>query len=240
MSEPRLRWTVFALASAAFWLSFFHRVAPAAVAGDLSRAFEVGGAALGALAATYFYVYAVMQLPTGVLVDTLGPRRVLAAGGVAAGVGSILFGWADSVAVAALGRTLAGLGVSVAFICMLKLHANWFEDRRFATASGFSNVIGVTGALCATAPLAWLVTVVSWRSVFVAIGVASLLLAACTWALARDHPPRAAIRPGDSVLAGQWHHGLAEVLRNRATWPCFWANFGMAGSYMSFIGLWAV
>src|SRR5512147_1336107 len=169
-----LRWLVFALASAAFFLSFFHRVAPGALAGELTSTFAVGGAALGALAATYFYIYAVMQLPTGVLVDTLGPRLVLTVGGVIAGVGSIIFGTAESVGAAAAGRTLAGLGVSVAFVCLLKLNASWFEERRFATMSGFGNVIGIVGALIATAPLAWFITIVSWRSVFVAVGLASL------------------------------------------------------------------
>ncbi|MGZ9066715.1 MAG: MFS transporter, partial [Burkholderiales bacterium] len=86
-----MRWIAFGLAVAAFFLSFFHRVAPAAIASDLTAAFNVTGAALGALAATYFYVYAAIQLPTGVLADTLGPRKVLAAGGFAAGIGSLVF-----------------------------------------------------------------------------------------------------------------------------------------------------
>jgi MFS family permease len=206
----------------------------------LTRAFEMSGAALGALAATYFYVYTVMQLPTGVLADTLGPRRVLTAGGIIAGLGAILFGLADTTAAAVVGRTLAGLGVSVAFVSLLKLNANWFHERHFATASGLSQVVGICGALAATAPLAWLITIVSWRSVFVAIGAASLLLAALTWWLARDHPDRQPAPSTAPPAADRWYVGLAEVLRNRATWPCFWANFGMSGSYMSFIGLWAV
>jgi MFS family permease len=148
-----------------------------------------------------------------------------------------MFGLAESVAVAAAGRTLAGLGVSVAFISLLKLNANWFEERRFATASGAAQVIGLSGALLATAPLAWIVTLVSWRSVFVAIGAASLLVAGLTWVLARDHPDGQATR---QPIAQRWYHGLGEVMRNRATWPCFWVNFGISGSYMSFIGLWAV
>jgi MFS family permease len=206
----------------------------------LTRAFEMSGAALGALAATYFYVYTLMQLPTGVLADTLGPRRVLTAGGGIAGLGAILFGLADTTAAAVAGRTLAGLGVSVAFVSLLKLNANWFHERHFATASGLSQVVGICGALAATAPLAWLITIVSWRSVFVAIGAVSLLLAALTWWLARDHPDRQPAPSTAPPAADRWYVGLAEVLRNRATWPCFWANFGMSGSYMSFIGLWAV
>jgi len=237
-ATARLRWLVFALGAGAFFLSFFHRVAPGAIAGELARSFEMSGAMLGALAATYFYVYTVMQLPTGVLVDTLGPRRILSAGGVIAGIGSIVFGMADTVALAALGRTLAGLGVSVAFISLLKLTANWFDERRFATASGIAQVLGISGAFLATAPLAWLVTMVSWRAVFVAVGITSLVLAALTFALARDHPQHHV--PAASDAAERWHHGLSEVMRNRATWPCFWVNFGVSGSYMSFIGLWAV
>lgn len=230
---------MFALGAGAFFISFFHRVAPAAIAEELARTFGMSGAALGALAATYFYVYAVMQLPTGVLADTLGPRRILTAGSLVAGVGSILFGGADSAIVAATGRTLVGLGVSVAFVSLLKLNASWFEEGRFATVSGIGQVIGISGAFAATVPLAWLITFVAWRSVFIAAGAASLVIAVLTWVLVRDRPEdgRDPVQPPAAV---RWHHGLREVLCNRATWPCFWVNFGMSGSYMSFIGLWAV
>lgn len=235
MSATRLRWLVFGLGGAAFWLAFVHRVAPVAIADELTRAFQVNGAALGALAATYFYVYTVMQVPTGVLVDTLGPKRVLTVGGVVAGVGSMLFGYADTLWGAALGRALAGLGVSVAFVALLKICAQWFAERHFATVASGVNFIGLLGALSATVPLAWLVTIVSWRTVFIGVGVASLVVAALTWWLAEDHASSSAQR---SVGAHRWRADLAAVLKNRATWPAFWVNFGLSGSYMCFIGLW--
>ena len=97
------------VAVAAYLLSFFHRVAPAAISGDLQSAFAIGGAQLGTLAATYFYVYTLMQIPTGVLSDTLGPRRILFWGGLVAGVGALLFGLAPSFELAFAGRTLVGL-----------------------------------------------------------------------------------------------------------------------------------
>jgi MFS family permease len=229
-----VRCIVFALGGAAFWLAFFHRVAPVSIADDLTRAFAVNSAALGALAATYFYVYTLMQIPTGVLVDTLGPKRVLTVGGLVAGVGSLLFGVADSFWAAAFGRTLAGLGVSVAFVALLKISAQWFEERHFATVASGVNFIGLCGALSATVPLAWLITVMSWRDVFVAIGVASLLVALLTWWLAEDHLTTATHNPASR----DWRADLAAVLKNRATWPAFWVNFGLSGSYMCFIGLW--
>jgi len=70
-------------------LSFFHRTAPAAIAGELVRAFDISSAVLGTLAATYFYVYTVLQIPVGVLADTMGPRKLLAGGSFVAGLGSL-------------------------------------------------------------------------------------------------------------------------------------------------------
>ena len=143
------------LAVVAYLLSFFHRVAPGAIAGDLQSDFAIGGAQLGMLAATYFYIYTVMQVPTGVLADTLGPRRLLFWGGLMAGAGAILFGLAPGFGLAFVGRTLVGLGVSVTFIAMLKLIAIGFDERRFASMTGLCMLIGNFGSILAGAPLAW-------------------------------------------------------------------------------------
>ena len=244
----RLRWTAFVIVGLAYVLSFFHRFAPAAISGDLQQTFHASAAALGGLAATYFYVYTLMQIPTGILVDTLGPRRVVTMGGVIAGIGSLLFGLADTLTAASVGRLLVGLGVSVTFISMLKLNAAWFHDRHFATMTGATILLGNAGSLLAAAPLAWALTYVSWRTVFVAVGVFSLLLAVLAWWLVRNHPGEAglpSLRELDGKAAhlphsGHWYEGLKIVLKNRATWPGLWVNMGLAGSLFAFAGLWAV
>src|SRR5512144_2023100 len=122
----RARRTVFAIVLANFVLSFFHRTAPAAIANELAQTFSIGGALLGTLAATYFYVYTVLQIPVGVLADTWGPRRLLAAGSFTAAVGSVAFAIAPSWEIAAAGRTLVGVGVASAFIAILKVSAVWY------------------------------------------------------------------------------------------------------------------
>lgn len=244
----RLSWAAFFIVGLAYALSFFHRFAPAAISGDLQQAFHASSAQLGGLAATYFYVYTLMQIPAGVLVDTLGSRRVVAVGGLVAGAGSILFGMADTLAIASAGRLLVGLGVSVTFIALLKLNASWFHDRHFATMTGATILLGNMGSLLAAAPLAWALTYVSWRTAFVAVGVLSLLLALLAWRLVRDHPGEAglpSLRELDGKAAhppheGHWYDGLLVVLRNLATWPGLWVNMGLAGSLFAFGGLWAV
>ncbi|MFA7398901.1 MAG: MFS transporter [Sideroxydans sp.] len=244
----RLRWTAFIVVGLAYVLSFFHRFAPAAISGDLQQTFHASGAELGGLAATYFYVYMIMQIPTGILADTLGPRRVVAIGGLIAGIGSVMFGMADSLAAASVGRVLVGLGVSVTFISLLKLNASWFHDRHFATMTGATILVGNVGSLLAAAPLAWALGFVSWRTVFVAVGTLSLILAALDWWLVRNKPSDAGLpsmreldgKEAHPLHTGHWYDGLLIVLGNRATWPGLWVNMGIAGSLFAFAGLWAV
>lgn len=244
----RLRWTAFIVVGLAYVLSFFHRFAPAAISGDLQQTFHASGAELGGLAATYFYVYMIMQIPTGILADTLGPRRVVAIGGLIAGIGSMMFGMADSLATASVGRLLVGLGVSVTFISLLKLNASWFHDRHFATMTGATILMGNVGSLLAAAPLAWALGFVSWRTVFVAVGVFSLILAVLDWWLVRNQPSDAGLpsmreldgKEAHPLHTGHWYDGLLIVLKNRATWPGLWVNMGIAGTLFAFVGLWAV
>ena len=221
------------VAIAAYLLSFFHRVAPAAISGDLQVSFAIGGAQLGTLAATYFYVYTLMQIPTGVLADTLGPRRILFWGGLVAGVGAILFGLAPTFELAFAGRTLVGLGVSVTFIAMLKLLAIGFEERRFATLTGLCMLIGNIGPMLAGAPLAWATQAAGWRQVFVVVGLLSFAMAFASRAWVIEVPT-------GKVDRAAWLTGLGSVLKNRKTWPGFFANTGLAGAFFAFAGLWAV
>jgi len=238
------RRVVFGLALASFVLSFFHRTAPAAIAVELARTFDISSTVLGTLAATYFYVYTVLQIPVGVLADTLGPRRLLAYGSAVAAVGSLLFSLAPAWEVAALGRTLVGVGVAVAFISTLKLSAVWFSPQRFATLAGVTMFAGNLGAVVAGAPLAWIITLTSWRVVFVGLAALSAALALATWMRVRDRPQDMGFAPVSEVPASaglvRWRAALGQVLANPATWPPFIVNLGVGGSFLAFAGLWAV
>jgi MFS family permease len=129
----------------------------------------------------------------------------VALGGLVAGLGSIAFGAAGSLGVASLGRALVGLGVSVTFIALLKLVAAWFREREFATLSGLVMFMGNLGAVLSAAPLAWAVTLTSWRNVFAGIGVSSLAGATLTWLLVRDRPEDAGL-PSMRELEGKAAH----------------------------------
>lgn len=220
---------------AAYMLSFFHRFAPAGIASDLAAAFQTSAASLGVLAATFFYVYALVQIPTGILVDTVGPRRTLLAGGVLAAAGSLIFGLASDLGLAMLGRTVIGLGVAVVFVAMLKLIALWYPENRFASIVGLTLLLGNAGSMLAGTPLATLSEMASWRAAFVGTACISLALTVAIWALVRDVPHTAAAPLDRRGIV----EGLMTVLRNRFTWPAVMVNFGICGSFFAFGGLWA-
>src|SRR5574343_1071850 len=227
---------IFIVVMAAYTLSFFQRFAPASIAQDLALAFDTSAASLGVLAATYFYVYTLMQVPTGVLVDTLGPRRILLLGGIISFAGSLWFGLAADLSQALIGRTLVGLGVSVTFIAMLKIIALSFEEHRFASLTGLGVFVGNIGSVLAGVPLALAATEVGWRSVFVAVAIASLLFGTLAWWMMRQSTAMGGVKVDRTVVVG----GLWSVLRNRQTWTPALTNLGMCGSYFTFAGLWAM
>ena len=96
----RYRWLIFIILLVGYLLVNFHRVSSAVVAPELTEAFHVSGAILGVLASAYFYPYALMQLPSGLLSDSLGPRKAVTLFTLIAAAGAVLFGLYPNVSVA--------------------------------------------------------------------------------------------------------------------------------------------
>jgi sugar phosphate permease len=244
----RLRWGGYAVLILAYMTVYFHRMAPGVVASDLMAAFHASGAALGSLAAMYYYVYTAMQIPAGVLADTLGARVGVTLGCLVAGAGSMLFGLAETIEVASFGRLLVGFGVSVVFVGLMRSNTQWFSQRRYGLISGVTLMLGNLGSILAAGPLALLLGLTSWRSVFVVMGVLSLGVAGLTIWLVRNRPEDAGL-PSVREMEGQpphperhrhWVLDLRGVLTTGTIWPNFFVMFGVTGSLFAFAGLWGV
>ncbi|ADU67122.1 MFS transporter [Desulfurispirillum indicum] len=244
----RLRWIIYGLLAASFISVFFHRIAPGVVAGELMAAFNTSAVALGSLAAAYYYVYTAMQIPSGILADTLGPRVCVTAGGVLAGLGSLLFALAPDYSTAMAGRLLVGLGVSVVFVAFMKSNTQWFSERSYGVISGLTIFLGNLGGVFAAAPLGLILDVLSWRTVFVLAGIVSLGLAVASAIVVRNRPEDAGF-PSIREMEGQlthperqqsWLADLRQVLANPRIWAAMLMNVGMLGGLLAFAGLWGV
>lgn len=242
-SLDRYKWVVWAILAFAFLIVFFHRYATAVVADNLINDLGLTGAELGVLASMYFYAYAAMQIPAGILADYVGPRRTAAAGMALAALGAGLFSLAGQRDLAYLGRLLVGLGVGVIFVCTLKMQSVWFRVSEFATISGLTSIVGNTGGILATTPLAILVVQVGWRPTFRYIALVSLAVAVLIWLLVRDRPEQlgfVAPQPATDRPVAGLRQALVSVLGNRATWPNFLYFFATMGAVTTFSGLWGV
>ncbi|MCL2318230.1 MAG: MFS transporter, partial [Methanomassiliicoccaceae archaeon] len=68
----RYRWVIFIILLSAYFFVYFHRMTVGIVGKDIVE--EVGGS-IGLLSTVYFWVYAAMQIPSGLLSDHIGPRK---------------------------------------------------------------------------------------------------------------------------------------------------------------------
>jgi len=239
----RLAFAVWGLGAAFYLIGFYQRVAPAVITRELMSEFALGAAALGNLAAFYYYSYVAMQIPAGVLADRWGPRRVLSAGAAVAAAGTLLFALAPGYAAAGLGRLLIGGSVGVAFVSMLKLAGHWFAPTRFAMLSGLALACGILGAVSAGVPLRLLVDAFGWRGVLCVSAALTGLLAALIWFAVRDDPAErgyasyAPVRPSRHAPILQ---SIRRTLASRNVCLVFLISGAVSGPTLTFGGLWGV
>jgi sugar phosphate permease len=241
-----LAWLVWGLGAAFYFSGFYHRVAPAVMTDQLMADFHIGAAALGNFTAFYFTSYFLMQVPTGILADHWGPRKLLTAGALIAACGTLLFALASSLIVADLGRLLIGGAAGVGYVSLLSLATRWFPARFFATVSGLTLFCGVAGAVSAGPPLRFLVECFGWRPVMFAAAAALLMIGAAIWRIVRDDPAQKGFRsyaadyPEAAVSPRTLLAGLMTVLGYRNIWYLSLVGCGLTGPVLAFAGLWGV
>ncbi len=245
----KYRWVIFTVLAIGYAIVYFHRVSPALVVPELTKAFQIKGAALGILASAYFYPYAIMQLPSGLLSDSLGPRKTVTIFTLIAAGGAILFGISPTFFVSIIGRIIVGLGVSVLFVPTLKILANWFEIKKFSMITGILMAIGGIGWLLAATPLALLTLWVGWRVTFIIIGLVSLILALLIYLIVRDNPaqlglPKIIEAQNTTSVSYQEEKiplfkGIKMVVFEKKFWPLAIWFFCTGGILFGFGGLWA-
>ena len=166
LSKWRQIFSVFLPFAAGYYLAYLFRTINAAISPALASDFGLDAAETGLLASIYFLVFGLTQIPIGVLLDRLGPRRVQGVLLVIAAGGATLFGTASSFPELLVARAMIGLGVAGSLMAGLKAIVTWFPRERVALANGWMIMLGSFGAVTATAPTDWLLNYLGWRSLF--------------------------------------------------------------------------
>lgn len=190
---------------------YFLQVSPGVMAKELIQDLHLNATTLGVLAACYFYAYAGMQIPAGVMVDRYGTRRPLFLAAAICAGGALLFGYAPNFIVTALGRLMIGLGGAFAAVSSLYIAANWLPLKYFTSLSGTLVTLGMLGAIFGQYPLATMVDHIGWRHTMIIFGIFGALIAIATWLVIRDRNPSP--HPDQHLLTG-----LKHVIKNRQIW----------------------
>ena len=246
-SPPRSAWFIWGLGALLYLIGFFQRVAPAVITDELMRDLNLNATALGNLSAFYFYSYVAMQIPTGLIADAWGPRRLLTGGAFVAAMGTVVFALSPGILSAGFGRLLIGGSVAVAFVGLLKIANTWFPPRYYGGLTGMALFFGIMGAVFAGPPLRALVDHYNWRAVILGTAAVTFVLSVAIWVYVRDNPggngyagavdpgPQPAKRSGPGVLSG-----VIDVFRYPNTLLLFVVPGGIVGCVLTFSGLWGV
>jgi len=240
-----LSWAMWGLVALLYQIGFFQRMAPAVIAEDLMREFSLGGALLGNLSAMYFYSYAAMQIPSGLLVDRFGARRIGSIACFVAAIGILVFAMGSTLWLAYAGRFLIGASVGVAWVTCMKLAGHWFAPNRFATVTGVGLLLGNLGGVMAGVPLSETVSVYGWRLAMGVSGILTFIIAIIIWLAVRDDPEdygyksyaHASVLKNGNLGAGA---ALKSVVMRKETWLLFFAGGLSAAPVLTFAGLWGV
>jgi len=234
-----LRWRLFFTLALMYILVYFYRVSLAVVSADVSRDLALTPEQLGTLAGILFYVYAVAQIPLGPLIDRIGPRLVISGCGILTTLGGLLFAQAGSMATAMAGRVLIGIGTAAVLMATFTIFSHWYTRQEFGKVSGLMVAAGNLGNLAGTAPLAFAVGSLGWRSSFLWIAVVQGLVTVLIFLKVQDRPEQPLeVEPTEHLEKPGMLAAWGVIARDRSFWLLAAIAFCWYGNYLAVQGLW--
>jgi MFS family permease len=232
---------------AIYMISQFLRSSIGVIAPDLAAELSLSAVEVGVLSSSFFFAFALVQLPLGMAMDRFGPKACLLVCGAVTVLGAVLFASAATARDLIAARILLGLGCCASFMAPLAIYAGRFPPERFAMLAGLQLGIGSIGTLLATAPLAFAAATIGWRGSFLAIAGITCLTGLWIAVGVRDKATRApsatalgAVAPSASApesLADSVA-GIGEVLRTPSVARLFLVNLTGYSSFALVVGLW--
>ena len=235
------RWLIFAISTSLFFISQFYRASNAVIAPKLIEDLSLDTEGLGLISASFFYAFALTQIPISLFLDKIGPKNLMTALSAVGILGALVFSWADSLALGVTGRVLLGVGMSCNLMGTFKLLTLWFSPRKFATLMGVVVAIGTVGNMVATTPLVVLVENIGWRAGFQLIAAINLLLSLVFYVVVCDPPANSPDNrdPGSSTSLQDVFGNIQLLFKRKDYWIISFGTLVRYGVLAAFQVLWA-
>ncbi|WP_243374620.1 MFS transporter [Microvirga solisilvae] len=219
---------------AIYAVSQFLRNSVGVIANDLARELSLSATQTGFLSSAFFFTFAAVQIPIGILIDRYGPKRVTLATAVIAVAGTVLFALAPSASMLIAARALMGLGCSTFFMAPLVIYARRFPPQRFAALTSIQMGGANLGTLAATAPLAASSAAIGWRGSFLAVAAITVVLALV---IVVAVPKDSDTAKGRESWADAFR-GVAQAVKVPSFRSVFFMHLTTYSCFVSIVGLW--
>ena len=244
------RWIIFAVLAIAYFFVYFHRTTGGSISSTLQDAFGVGAAEVALLASAYLYAYTIMQIPSGILTDKMGPRQAASAFILILAAGSLLCAFAepmDNFTMMIAGKFIIGIGAAVIYIPIMKVLAVWYRKNEFASMSGILLLVGNVGGIAAAYPMVFMMDSLGIEMTYIVLSVITLVIGLLTWFFVRNHPNELGLPGIEEIVAEETGEpikestsskmGTVEALKltftsGRKFWPLAIWFFFMYGTIM--------
>jgi sugar phosphate permease len=239
VDKPTRRgWAMWAIGAGFYFVAVFHRMALGVAGLTAENHLHVDKGELASFTAVQFLVYLAMQVPAGVAIDRIGPRRMLAGGLTLMAVGETVFALATGLALGLAGRALVGVGDAFIFLSVLRLAHAWFPPRMGALLATLTGMAGALGQLIGTIPLQWALANLGWLATFAGAGAVTAVLAFLSLGAIRDRP--AHLQPVASHEHAAMLATLRAAWRRPGTRHGFWVHLGLFCPFQVIGALWGV
>ncbi|OGO95527.1 MAG: MFS transporter [Coxiella sp. RIFCSPHIGHO2_12_FULL_44_14] len=233
-------WIVWAVSMLFVLFQFFLQISSGVIIDGLMKDFSLSALGGGVLVSTYYYIYVLLQMPAGLLVDYFGPRRVLTIGAAVCALGCLLFGFSRVLSVAIVGRLLMGGGAAFAFVGSLNVVARWFPLNRFILLTGLAESIGMIGGILGGLFLAKLVQFLGWRHAMIGAAFLGFLISMLIGLIVRDRSDHHVSSPMTMIFDRSLWCDLKSLIRKKIAW----INGAYSGLLFAvvtvFVALWGI
>ena len=175
-----------------FWLGWIFMYADRTVLnpvmGELEKEFGLSGTQLGLMNSVFYFSYALLQVPAGILGDKIGKKKVLIPGFLLFGAFTAVTGWAKSWSTLLFARVVTGAGEGTYYGPQYGLSSEQIPKKYRSLGSAIINSGMAFGIALGLMASSWLVydQGYSWRTPFFAMSIPTLLTGLAIWLFVKE------------------------------------------------------
>lgn len=234
--KPRLRWGFVILLVVGAIVNYLDRSNLSIANTTISEEFGLSQTQMGFLLSAFLWPYALANLPAGWLVDKFGPKKMFAWASGLWSIVTIACGFLNSYSMFYAMRVVLGVAESPFFTSGLKATQTWFSKEERGVPVSIINTGSQIANAIAPPLLTILMLTMTWRGMFVVVGVFGLLVMLVWLKIYREPTPEEALlikgeeeakaeqlAKSSSVKQASW----GDLLKQKVTWFIILGNFGI-------------